>query len=221
MPVSAGAPVTGLGGFVSILEQRIYLASRSPRRRELLKQIGVAFELLLVRGDPARGADVNEAMLPDEPPRDYVKRMASLKAETGWVQVARRRMREYPVLAGDTVIALDNAVVGKPGSRENAVEILQKLSGKTHEVLSAVSLCRDQTIEVSLSVTEVEFRELHEAEIKRYIASGEGLDKAGAYAIQGKAAAFIAAISGSYSGVMGLPLFETAQLLRKFHIPVA
>ncbi len=206
---------------MSILEQRIYLASRSPRRRELLKQIGVAFELLLVRGDPARGVDVNEAMLPDELPRDYVKRMAALKAETGWIQVARRRMREYPVLASDTVIALDNALIGKPASREQAAEILQKLSGKTHEVLSAVALCRDQTIEVQLSVTEVEFRELQEPEIKRYITCGEGLDKAGAYAIQGKAAAFISEIRGSSSGVMGLPLFDTAQLLRKFHIPVA
>ena len=204
-----------------MLEQKIYLASRSPRRRELLKQIGVTFELLLVRGDPARGADVNEAVLPGELPRDYACRMASLKAETGWIQVAKRRMREYPVLAGDTVIALDNAIVGKPSSREHAAEILQKLSGKTHEVLSSVALCRDQTAEVLLSVTEVKFRELQEPEIKRYIACGEGLDKAGAYGIQGRAAVFIAGISGSYSGVMGLPLFETAQLLRKFHIPVA
>lgn len=204
-----------------MLEQRIYLASRSPRRRELLKQIGVTFELLLVRGDPARGADVNEAALADESPRDYVKRMAALKAETGWIQVARRRMREYPVLSGDTVIALDNAIVGKPASREHAEEILKKLSGKTHEVLSAVALCRDQIVEILLSVSEVQFRELQEAEIKRYVACGEGLDKAGGYAIQGKAAAFISGVSGSYSGVMGLPLFETAQLLRKFHIPVA
>jgi septum formation protein len=204
-----------------MLEQKIYLASRSPRRRELLKQIGVTFELLLVRGDPARGADVNEAVLPGELPRDYVTRMASVKAETGWIQVAKRRMREYPVLAGDTVISLDNAIVGKPSSREHAAEILQKLSGKTHEVLSSVALSRDQITEVLLSVTEVKFRELQEPEIKRYIASGEGLDKAGAYGIQGKAAVFIAGISGSYSGVMGLPLFETAQLLRKFHIPVA
>lgn len=206
---------------MSILEQRIYLASRSPRRRELLKQIGVAFELLLVRGDPARGADVNEAALAGELPGDYVKRMAALKAETGWIQVARRRMREHPVLAGDTVISLDNAIIGKPTNRENAAEILFKLSGRTHEVLSAVALCRDQTVEVLLSATDVEFRELQEPEIKRYVACGEGLDKAGAYAIQGKAAAFISGMSGSYSGVMGLPLFETAQLLRKFHIPVA
>ncbi len=206
---------------MTILEQRIYLASRSPRRRELLKQIGVTFELLFMRGDPARGADINEAVLPDEAPRDYVKRMAALKAETGWIQVARRRMREYPVLAGDTVIALDNTIVAKPTGREHAAEILQKLSGRTHEVLSAVALCRDQVVEVLLSVTEVEFRELQEPEIKRYIACGEGLDKAGAYAIQGKAAAFISSICGSYTGVMGLPLFETAQLLRKFHIPVA
>jgi septum formation protein len=204
-----------------MLEQKIYLASRSPRRRELLKQIGVTFELLLVRGDPARGADVNEAVLPDELPRDYVSRMAATKAETGWTQVARRRMREYPVLSGDTVIALGNAIIGKPTSREHAAEMLQQLSGRTHEVLSAVALCRDQTVEVLLSVTEVKFRELQEPEIKRYVACGEGLDKAGAYGIQGKAAAFISGISGSYSGVMGLPLFETAQLLRKFHIPVA
>jgi septum formation protein len=204
-----------------MLEQRIYLASRSPRRRELLKQIGVTFELLLVRGDPARGADVNEAALADESPRDYVKRMAALKAETGWIQVARRRMREYPVLSGDTVIALDNAIVGKPASREHAEELLKKLSGKTHEVLSAVALCRDQIVEILLSVSEVQFRELQEPEIKRYVACGEGLDKAAGYAIQGRAAAFISGISGSYSGVMGLPLFETAQLLRKFHIPVA
>lgn len=204
-----------------MLEQRIYLASRSPRRRELLKQIGVTFELLLVRGDPARGADVNEATLPEESPRDYVKRIAALKAETGWIQVARRRMREYPVLSADTVIALDNAIIGKPASREHAEEILKKLSGRSHQVLSAVSFCRDQTGETLLSVSEVQFRELQEPEIKRYVAGGEGLDKAGAYSIQGKAAAFISGISGSYSGVMGLPLFETAQLLRKFHIPVA
>lgn len=204
-----------------MLEQRIYLASRSPRRRELLKQIGVTFELLLVRGDPARGADVNEAALPNELPQDYVKRISALKAETGWMQVARRRMREYPVLSADTVIALDNAIIGKPASREHAEEILKKLSGRTHQVLSAVSFCRDQTGDTLLSVSDVQFRELQESEIKRYVAGGEGLDKAGAYSIQGKAAAFISGISGSYSGVMGLPLFETTQLLRKFHIPVA
>ena len=197
---------------------RIYLASRSPRRRELLQQIGIAFETLLLREDARRGADVDETPAPGESPEDYVIRVARDKAVAGWRQIASRRLPPHPVLAADTTVVLDGAIIGKPADAEHARQMLRRLSGRTHRVLTAVAVAREARMETVLSASAVEFRELADGEIGHYVASGEPLDKAGAYAIQGRAAVFVRAISGSYSGIMGLPLFETAELLGRFDV---
>jgi septum formation protein len=198
------------------LDRHIYLASRSSRRRELLKQIGVSFEVLLLREGAGREADFDEAPLPGEAPTDYALRLAKAKAEAGWMRLGQRRMVRSPVLSADTTVAAAGQMLGKPANREQAAEFLRLLSGKTHEVHTAVAVKFDSRIEAALSSTEVVFRELDDREIRQYVATGEPLDKAGAYGIQGKAAVFISGIRGSYSGVMGLPLFETGQLLAKF-----
>jgi septum formation protein len=205
---------------VSLREQRIYLASRSPRRRELLKQIGVAFDVLLLREDPARGEDVDERVMDGESPQDYVTRIAKAKAELGWVRVLQRRLRPNPVLGADTSVIIDGELLGKPEGRQDAERMLTMLSGRSHQVLSAVALCYRELVELRLSSTTVEFRTLTEQEIRRYVATGEALDKAGAYAIQGRGAAFVRSISGSYSGVMGLPLFEMVELMQHFGFDV-
>ena len=199
-------------------DNRIYLASRSPRRRGLLQQIGIAFEPLLLREDLRRGADVDEATLPGESPASYVSRVARAKAECGWGWIAARRLLPHPVLAADTTVVLDGEIIGKPADARGAHEILRRLSGRTHQVLTAVAVARGARVETALSTSAVEFRELADGEIRRYVASGEPLDKAGAYAIQGRAAVFVSVISGSYSGIMGLPLFETAELLARFNV---
>jgi septum formation protein len=199
-------------------DKRIYLASRSPRRRELLKQIGVAFELLLLREHLPRGFDVDETPLAGEAPISYVTRITRTKAEAGWRHVQLRRALAYPVLAADTVVVLNGEIIGKPDDPQHAQEILRRLSGTSHQVLTAVAVAQKDHVETALSASTVEFRDLGDDEIRRYVASGEPLDKAGAYAIQGRAAVFVRALSGSYSGIMGLPLFETAQLLRGYEI---
>ncbi|MGH8750340.1 MAG: Maf family protein [Burkholderiales bacterium] len=196
--------------------QHIYLASRSPRRRELLKQIGVNFEVVLFREYLARGADVDESPHAGELPEDYVRRVVRAKVEAGWSSVTQRRLRYFPVLAADTTVALGEKIIGKPDNSEHAARMLHELSGNTHRVITAVAVLREDKLELRLSVTAVRFRALEAQEIQRYAATGEPLDKAGGYAIQGLAAAFVAEINGSYSGVMGLPLFETAELLRQF-----
>ena len=202
-------------------DKRIYLASRSPRRRDLLKQIGVGFELLLLRQDPQRGADVDETPLPGEAPADYALRMACAKAETAAMRVPQRGLlNHYPVLAADTTVMLDGETIGKPQDAEHAARILAALSGREHEVITAVAVVMRDRIESRLSRSTVEFREITAAEIRRYIVSSEPFDKAGAYAIQGRAAIFVKRISGSHSGIMGLPLAETAELLQKFDIEV-
>jgi septum formation protein len=195
--------------------RHIYLASRSSRRRELLKQIGVSFEVLLLREGPQRAVDFDETSLPEEIPSDYVVRIAKAKAEAGWARLGQRRLMRFPVLSADTTVALDTQILGKPADREQAIAFLRQLSGKTHQVHSAVAVKFDNQIEVSLSTTEVQFRDLEDQEIRQYVAGGEPQDKAGAYAIQGRAARFIVELRGSYSGVMGLPLYETSQLLDK------
>jgi len=200
--------------------QHVYLASRSSRRRELLKQIGVSFEVLLLREGPGREADVDETPSPGEGPREYAMRVARLKAVAGWQRLFQRRLIRFPVLSADTAVTIDEQILGKPSGREQAVSFLQKLSGRTHFVHSAVAVCFDSRLELAVSTTEVRFRELRESEIRNYVGSGEPMDKAGAYAIQGRAAAFISMISGSYSGVMGLPLFETSEVLAKFGSPM-
>ena len=197
------------------VERGIYLASRSPRRRELLAQIGVRFHLLLFRSRAGEAPDVDEAPLPAEAPDTYVERLARAKAEAGWRRMLQRNLPQAPVLAADTTVALEGRIYGKPANRQEAAEILGQLSGRTHEVLSAVALKYDDWLQSLLSRSEVRFKSLAAREIEQYVASGEADDKAGAYAIQGRAARFIAELRGSYSGVMGLPLYETAQLLDK------
>ena len=200
---------------VGPLDRGIYLASRSPRRRELLAQIGVRYHLLLFRARPESPPDIDETQLPEETPDAYVERVARAKAEAGWKLLRLRNLPLAPVLAADTTVALDGRILGKPADRKEAAEMLASLSGQRHEVLTAVALMRDDQLESSLSRSEVQFKKLTSDEIAQYVASGECDDKAGAYAIQGRAARFVVELRGSYSGVMGLPLYETSQLLEK------
>jgi len=195
-----------------------YLASRSPRRRELLNQIGVDHQVLTQRITTERGVDVNEDPRPGEQPRDYVLRMCRDKAENGWLRLVQRKLPLRGVLAADTTVCLGDEIFSTPADTAEAADILSRLSGREHEVLTAIAFKFGERMETELSATAVRFRVLVPAEIDRYVASGEPMDKAGAYGIQGYAGAFIAEIRGSYSGVMGLPLYETAQLLRRFGI---
>jgi septum formation protein len=203
-----------------MLQQRVYLASRSPRRRELLKQIGISFEILLLREDLRRGVDVDETPLANEAPRDYVLRIARAKAANAVLQTGRRMLPSYPVLAADTTVALDGRIFGKPADADDAARMLRALSGRRHQVLTAVAVGGGDDVRTALSESTVEFRELDGEEIRRYIATREPLDKAGAYAIQGRGALFVRNLNGSYSGVMGLPLFETGELLQAFRVAV-
>jgi septum formation protein len=196
-------------------DRSIYLASRSPRRRDLLTQIGVRFHLLLFRADPEPDPDLDETVLRGETPAVYVKRVARAKAEAGWARLERRNLPRAPVLTADTTVALQGRILGKPADRQEAAEMLAALSGKRHEVLTAVALKYDSNLEIALSESEVQFCELGEADIREYLATGEADDKAGAYAIQGRAARYITEIRGSHSGIVGLPLFETAQLIER------
>ena len=205
---------------MNVMEKRIYLASRSPRRRELLKQIGISFEVLILRSFPAVRADVDESPRPGETPADYVTRIAATKAKTGWTRALERRLPRLPVLGADTTVAVDGEIIGKPSNAEDAANMLRKLSGREHEVLSAVAVALNDHVETKLSCSRVRFSELNDSWIQDYVDTGEPMDKAGAYGVQGKAAAFIAEINGSYSGIMGLPLFETSQLLKQAGLPV-
>jgi len=198
--------------------RRIYLASRSPRRRELLHQIGVDFDTLLFRAPPREDEDVNEASLPDEDVETYVVRVALAKAEGGLRRVAWRGLRRQAVLSADTTLEFEGEIIGKPRDTQHAEEILCRLSGQEHHVLTAVAVAHEDRLEYRLSRSCVRFRTLDVHEIRRYITTGEPMDKAGAYGIQGYAATFISEIKGSYSGIMGLPLFETAELLRTFKL---
>lgn len=188
----------------------LYLASQSPRRRELLGQLGVTFSILDV--------DVTEVPYPEEIPVDYVHRVARDKAQAGWESLARDAQSHALVIASDTEVVLDNRIFGKPRDADDAVDMLQALSGRTHEVISAVCMMSAEKERSDASISRVRFASLSEAEIAAYVASGEPFGKAGAYAIQGKGATLIEHLEGSYSGVMGLPLFETARLLRIFGV---
>jgi septum formation protein len=181
----------------------IYLASGSPRRRALLQQIGVPFKVV--------AAAVDEAVLAGEAPGAYVARLAAAKARAGW---EHQHVRRAPVLAADTAVVLDGRILGKPTDRPEGEDMLRQLSGRTHGVLTAIALLTASGLRSRISRSEVTFRALAADEIRSYWESGEPSDKAGAYAIQGRAAVFIADLRGSFSGVMGLPLFETAELLR-------
>jgi len=193
----------------------VYLASRSPRRQELLRQIGVAFDELRLRTAPGRHRDVIEEALDGEPAMHYVERIARAKASMGWKRMTERMLAPRPVLGADTEVVLDDVIFGKPADVDAARTMLAKLSGRQHEVVTAVALRWNDDVEVAVSVTQVTLRKLSAGEIERYIETGEPFDKAGGYAIQGRAAAFITRIEGSYSGVMGLPLAETAALLAR------
>jgi septum formation protein len=205
---------------VALAENRIYLASRSPRRAELLKQIGVNFEPLLLREALSRQADVDETRLVNEAPADYVHRSAQTKAEIGRMRLLQRGRADLPVLAADTAVAVNGHIFGKPENPTHAEEMLRVLSGRTHQVLTAVAMATENGTRIRTSTSIVRFRDISEREIHSYLSGNEAHDKAGGYAIQGFAAVFIPEISGSYSGVMGLPLFETAQLLEKSGITI-
>ena len=202
-----------------ITQPRIYLASQSPRRRELLKQIGVNFEMLLLRADSRRNAAVDETPHADEQPENYVRRVSEAKAEAGYRALRFRNLPPFPVLAADTTVTLDGKIFGKPETAEGAAAMLRQFSGREHLVLSAVAIVMDEHVEVAVSTSTVRFTTLSEERIRRYLLTREYADKAGGYAIQGQAVAFIEHLSGSYSGVMGLPLFETVQLLQRFNYP--
>ena len=196
-------------------DRGIYLASRSPRRRELLTQIGVRYHLLLFRERAEAPQEVNEDPLAGEAADVYVERVARAKAEAGWRRMLQRNLPHAPVLSADTTVTLDGRIFGKPADRTDAAGMLAALSGKSHEVLTSVAVKWDDDLHSALSRSEVRFKDLSEAEIRDYLGSGEADDKAGAYGIQGRAARFVVELRGSYSGVMGLPLYETAQLLER------
>jgi septum formation protein len=196
-------------------DRSIYLASRSPRRRELLAQIGVRFHLLLFRDKPETDPELDEAPLAEETPAAYVERVARAKALAGWKRLEQRNLPRATVLAADTTVALGGRILGKPADRRDAAAMLAELSGTRHQVLTAVAVKHESQFESVLSVSDVEFKPLSPDEIRLYCATGECDDKAGAYAIQGRAAQFIVELRGSFSGVMGLPLYETAQLLER------
>ncbi|MFA6921048.1 MAG: nucleoside triphosphate pyrophosphatase [Gallionella sp.] len=202
---------------MSIMQPRIYLASQSPRRRELLKQIGISFEPLLLRTDPRRKIDVDETPYSGESPEVYVQRVCMEKAQFGFDVLKFRHLQPQPVLAADTTVTLDGKIFGKPENAEQAANMLRELSGREHRVLTAVAVAMGNRIESLLSTSRVKFTPLSEERIKRYVQSNEYTDKAGGYAIQGIAGAFVEYLEGSYSGVMGLPLFETTQLLQRFN----
>lgn len=205
---------------MTFVENRIYLASRSPRRQELLKQIGVDFMVLPLREALARIPDVDETPLSQELPSEYVGRIARIKAEMGRKRMSERGWADFPVLGADTTVVSNGRIFGKPENPFHAKQMLGALSGQLHQVLTAVAVAAGNGTRVCLSRSSVRFRNLGEQEIDHYLACGEAYDKAGAYAIQGRAAVFISEISGSYSGVVGLPLFETAQLLEESGIRI-
>ncbi|APW44790.1 Maf family protein [Rhodoferax saidenbachensis] len=191
----------------------IYLASQSPRRRELLTQMGISHQLLLPT--PDEDAEALEVVLPQEVPKDYVQRVTALKLIAARARLERAGGQKAPILCADTTVALDQAILGKPEDANDAKRMLRALSGRSHRVFTAIAIGWSAQTVQACSESQVTFAELSDAAIDTYVASGEPMGKAGAYAVQGRAAAFISHISGSYSGIMGLPLFETAQLLQE------
>lgn len=202
-----------------LVDKRIYLASQSPRRRDLLKQIGIAFDVLPLRSVTGR-MDVVEIPNEGELAADFAQRMAIEKAACGWCAVDARHLLRFPVMGADTVIEMDGAILGKPVDRADAEIMLARLSGREHRVHTAVAIMHEGRQECALSSSRVVFAEIDAAAIARYLETGEHLGKSGAYAIQGRASAFIKRIDGSYSGIMGLPLYDTAVLLRSFGFAV-
>ncbi len=191
----------------------IYLASQSPRRSQLLQQLGVTHELLLA--DAEEDAESLEIALNNEAPLAYVKRVTALKLEASVARMLRRGLSAAPILCADTTVAKGRVIYGKPENEADAVRMLTALSGATHRVLTAVSVASGKKRQQAVSESKVTFAKISKVQIARYVASGEPMGKAGSYAVQGGAAAYISHISGSYSGIMGLPMFETHQLLSK------
>ena len=189
---------------------RLYLASRSPRRRELLHQIGIEFDTLI------SPFEVDETPLAGEAPATYVERVTRAKAAQGLSLIRERHLIAHPVLSADTTLEVDGEIIGKPDSPSHAESILHRLSGRTHRVITGVAVANRLRCDYVASVSEVRFRPLAQDEIRHYVLSGEPMDKAGAYGIQGRAGLFVAHIAGSYSGIMGLPLCETGELLKTF-----
>ena len=190
----------------------VYLASQSPRRAQLLGQLGVRHELLLAA--PDEDAEALEAVLSGESPTAYVQRVTALKLDAANARHSRLGLSPAPILCADTTVALGRTILGKPDDAADAERMLTMLAGRTHRVLTAVAVQNGRDRHAALSISRVRFSPMSKAQIARYAAGGEPLGKAGAYGIQGAAAAFVEHIAGSYSGIMGLPMFETAQLLR-------
>ena len=195
--------------------QKIYLASKSPRRRELLRQIGIDFELLILRDHTPRGPDVSEEVLPDERAEDYVARVTLEKARFALQTMQWRKLPPRPILTADTTVVLEGRILGKPANQAEAIAMMQSLSGRTHQVLTHVAVLHDDRTYQITQRSDVAFATLSESSIRRYCATTEPYDKAGGYGIQGQAALFIQDIAGSHSGIMGLPLYETGQLLKQ------
>lgn len=196
----------------SIPSSFVYLASQSPRRRELLQQIGVRFELLLP--DDAAAAEALEIEYPGEPAHEYVVRVCQAKAAAAVERLSASALQGAPILTADTTVTVDGAILGKPADAADAANMLARLAGREHQVLTAVAVGGADGVHAALSVSKVRFAPMSALQIDAYVASGEPFGKAGAYGVQGRAATFIAQIEGSYSGIMGLPLYETATLLR-------
>ena len=195
---------------VSDSQRQFYLASQSPRRRELLSQLGLDFIVL--------PADIDESVRAGETPADCVLRLAESKAEAVWN--SPERIHSIPVLAADTLVVLGDKILGKPRSDAEACAMLESLSGCEHQVMTAVAICQGEHRRSLIQTSRVSFAKLTAEQIQAYVASGAPADKAGAYAIQGKAAIFVSELRGSYTGVVGLPLFETSRLLRHFGIDI-
>jgi septum formation protein len=190
----------------------VYLASQSPRRRQLLEQLGVRYELLLP--DAQEDSEALEAVQPGEAPAAYVRRVTGLKLDAALARMRRRSLPPAPVLCSDTTVALGRTIYGKPADAPDAARMLRELSGHTHRVLTAVAVQAGRRRVQALSDSRVRFEAMTPAQVRAYVATGEPMGKAGAYAVQGRAAAHITRIAGSYTGIMGLPLHETVQLLR-------
>jgi septum formation protein len=197
----------------------VYLASQSPRRRQLLEQLGVRYELLLP--DAQEDSEALEAVQPGEAPAAYVRRVTGLKLDAALARMRRRSLPPAPVLCSDTTVALGRTIYGKPADAPDAARMLRELSGHTHRVLTAVAVQAGRRRVQALSDSRVRFEAMTPAQVRAYVATGEPMGKAGAYAVQGRAAAHITRIAGSYTGIMGLPLHETAQLLRSVGVRLA
>ena len=190
----------------------VYLASQSPRRRQLLEQLGVRFDLLLP--DESEDAEALEAVLKNEAPTAYVTRVTNLKLDAAVARLKRRQLKPAPILCSDTTVALGRIIFGKPEDAKDAKRMLAELAGHTHRVLTAVAVQSGRKLFNALSTSKVTFDQMTSRQISAYVATGEPLGKAGAYAVQGRAALHISHISGSYSGIMGLPIRETAAVLK-------